>query len=102
MINGLLGHHGTHIRSAGGVPDHGGAAANQGDGFVARHLQTLHQAQRHKVTHMQGVGGGVKADVERGLAVIHHLPDFLFIGNLGDQAPGHQLVIHFHIESSIE
>ena len=97
MVNGLLGHHGAHIRPTGGIANHGGAAANQGDGLVSGHLQPLHQAQRHEVTHMEGVGGGVKTDVEGGFAVVNHLADFFFIGHLGNQTTGNQFIIHFHL-----
>ena len=63
MLDGLLGHHGTHIGTTGRVADHGGTAANQGDGPVSGHLQPLHQAQSHKVAHMEGVSGGDRKSV---------------------------------------
>ena len=96
VVDGLLGHHGAHIGPAGGVADHGRAAADQGNGLVARHLQPLHQAQGHEVANVQGVCRGVKANVEGGLAVVYHLPDLFLIGHLGDEPPGNQLVINFH------
>ncbi len=71
----LLGQHLAHIGAAGGVADHGGAAADQGDGLVARHLQALHQGQGHKVAGGQAVGRAVKADVEGGLAVVDQVAD---------------------------
>ncbi len=78
----------THIGTAGGVADHGGAAADQGNGLVACHLQALHQAQGHKVAHVQAVRRAVKADVEGGLAVVDHLADLFFVRHLGDQTAG--------------
>ena len=99
VVDGLLGHHGAHIRPAGGIADHGRAAADEGNGSVAGHLQPLHQAQCHEVTHMQGVGSGVKADIEHGLAVVDHFPDFFLVCHLGNETPGNQLVIQFHFQN---
>ena len=45
----------------------------------------------------QAVGGAVKANVEGGLAVVDHFPDFFLVGDLGDQATGNQFIIQFHI-----
>ena len=97
VVDVLLGEHFPHIGTAGGVADHGRAAADQGDGLVARHLQALHQGQRHEVSGGQAVGGAVKADVEGGLAVVDHFPDFFLVGHLSDQSPGNQFIIQFHI-----
>ena len=47
-------------------------------------------AERHKVAHMEGVRRGVKTNVESGLAVIEHIPDFFLVGDLGDQAAGYK------------
>ena len=41
-----------------------GTAADEGDGLIARHLQTLHQAQGHEMTHVQAVCGGIKANIK--------------------------------------
>ena len=79
VLDGLGSHHGTHIGTAGGVADHAGTAADEGDGLVAGHLQALHQAQSHEVTHVEGVGGGVKANVEGGLAVVDHFTNLFFV-----------------------
>ena len=97
MVDVLLGEHLAHIRAAGGVANHGGAPANEGDRLVACHLQPLHQGEGHKVAHGQAVGGAVKADVEGGLAVVYHLADFLLVGDLGQQAPGLQFFVHSHV-----
>ena len=53
-----------------GSPIMAGAAADEGDGLVARHLQPLHQAECHEVTHMEGISGGVEANIEGGLAAV--------------------------------
>ena len=96
MLNGLLCHHLTHIGSSGWITDHCGTSTNQSNWLIATHLQTLHQAQCHKVPHMQGVCRAVKADVERGLAVVDHLADLILVGDLCDQAARHQFLINTH------
>ena len=96
MLNGLRRHHASHIAASGGVADVAGAAAHQHDGAVARHLQPLHQAQGHEMADMQGVCRAVKADIERGLAVVDHFADRFFIRHLRDEAAGDKLVIKFH------
>ena len=96
VLDGLRGHHAAHIGAAGGVADIASAAADQGDGAVARHLEPLHQAQGHEVAHMEGVGGGVKADVEHGLPLVDHFGDLLLIGHLGNEAAGFQLFVTSH------
>ena len=97
VVDVLLGQHLAHIVAAGGVTDHGGAAADQGDGLVARHLEPLHQAQGHEVAHVQAVRRAVKADIEGGLAVVHQFPDLLLIGDLGNESPGFQFFVNTHI-----
>ena len=91
----LLGQHLAHIGAAGGVADHGGAAADEGDGLVACHLQTLHQGQGHEVAGSQAVGGAVKADVEGGLAVVDDVDD-LVIGDLSHEAAGLEFFVQSH------
>ena len=65
-------------------------------GLVAGLLQALHQGQGHKVTGSQAVRRAVKANVERGLAVVDDLLDLLLVGDLGNQAAGLQFVINRH------
>ena len=96
VLDSLLGHHGAHVGAAGGVADHGGAAADQSNGLVAGHLQPFHQAQGHEVAHVEGIGSGVKANIEGGLAVVHQLPDLVLVGHLGDQAAGNQFFVNLH------
>ena len=45
---------------------------------------------------MERVGGGVKADVENGLAVIDHLTDLFLVSDLGDEAAGLQFFVDLH------
>ena len=97
MPDRLSGHHLTHITAAARVADHGGAAADEGDGPVAGLLQTLHQAQSHKMAHVEGVCRGVKADVEGRLAVVDHLADLGFVGHLCDQTARLQFFINSHL-----
>ena len=96
VVDILLGEHLPHIGAAGGVTDHGGAAADEGDGLVARHLQALHQGQGHEMTRRQRVRCAVKADVKGSLAVVDHFTDLFLVGDLCDQATGHQLFINSH------
>ena len=93
--NVLLGEHLAHVGTAGGVADHGGAAANQGDGAVAGHLQPLHQGQGHKMAGGQAVSSAVKADVECCLAVVDEVND-LFVGDLRHQAAGFEFFVQSH------
>ena len=53
VVDILTRQHLAHIGTAGRIADQRGTVANQGDGLVPRHLQTLHQAQRHEMTDMQ-------------------------------------------------
>ena len=96
VVDVLLGQHLAHIGTARRVTDHCRAAANQGNGAVAGLLQALHQGQGHKVTGSQAVRRAVKANVERGLAVVDDLLDLLLVGDLGNQAAGLQFVINRH------
>ena len=96
MLNVLPGQHFAHIRSAGGVADHGGAAANKSNRLVTGHLQALHQGKRHEVPGGKAVGGTVKTDVKGCLAMIDHVADLILIGNLGNKAPGYKFFINSH------
>ena len=61
-----------------GVADHRGAAADQGNRTVAGHLQTFHQAQRHKVTNMQRVRRRVKSNIKGRLAAVNQFLNQFF------------------------
>ena len=91
----LFGQHLAHVGTAGGVADHGSAAADQGNRLVACHLQALHQGQGHKVACGQAVGSAVKADVKGCLAIVDQVDD-LFIGDLGHQAAGLEFFVQSH------
>ena len=96
VLDGIPGHHGAQIRAAGGVADHGRAAADQRDGAVAGHLEAFHQAQGHKVAHMEGIRCGIEADIEGSFALVDETADFFLVRDLGDEAPGHQFFIECH------
>ena len=100
VLDGLLRHHLAHVGLAGRVADHCRTAADEDDGLVARHLEALHQAERHKVSHVQAVCGGVEADVEGCLAGIHQFFDFLFVGHLCDEPTPFEFFKHCHFLQS--
>ena len=86
MVNHFGGHHLPHIGTTGRISDHTGSASNQGDRLIACCLQTLHQAQRHKVPYMKRIRSGVEANIKDCLSFIDHFSDFFFICNLGNQS----------------
>ncbi len=86
VINILFCEHFTHIGFSRRVADHSRAAAEQGNRLVARHLQTLHKAERHKMTDVQAVRCRVEANVKRSFARVYHLAYLVLVGHLGDQA----------------
>ena len=96
VLDGFLGEHLAHIRAAGRIADEGRAIADEGNGLVARHLQTLHEAQGHEVADVQRICRAVKADVKRGFAVVDHVFDLVLVRHLRDQAAGDQFIIQCH------
>ena len=96
VLDGLRRHHGTHVGTTGGVADIAGAATDQNDRLVARHLQSLHEAERHEVADMEGVRRRVEADVEGGFPFVDEFLDFVFIRHLGNKAAGNEFVIDGH------
>ena len=96
IIDVLLGQHLAHIGTAGGVADKRGAVADKRDGLVSCHLKTLHEAQCHEVADVQRIRGAVKADVERGLAVVHHVSDLFFVCHLSDKPSGNEFFVNTH------
>ena len=96
VLDGLDRHHRAHVRAARGVADHARAAADQCDRAVTRHLQALHQAQRHEMADVQAVRRGVEADVEGRLAVVDHFADFRLIGHLRDQPARFEFLVKCH------
>lgn len=97
VLDGLLGHHLSHIGLAGRVTDHCCAAADEDNGLVACHLETFHQAQRHKMANVQAVCGGVKTDVEGCLSGVHQFFDLFLVGHLGDETPSFQFFKYCHV-----
>ena len=100
MLDVLNRQHLAHVGAAGGVADHRRAAADQRNRLVARHLQALHQRQRHKVAGRQAVGRAVKADVKRRFAAVDQVADRLLVGDLCDQAACLKLFVDSHFCSS--
>ena len=96
MGYGLLGHHLAHVSTSRRISYHAGAAAHQGYGLVARHLQPLHQAERHKVAYVQAVRRRIESDVKGGLARIDHVPDLFFVSDLGKEASLYKFLIYSH------
>ena len=86
MLDGLLCHHAAHIASAGRIADHSRSAAKQCDRLISRHLKTFHQAESHKVSYMQRICCGVKADVKGCFSVIDQFLNFFLICKLSQKA----------------
>ena len=85
MLDCLRRHHRTHISASRGVADISCAAAYENDGTISRHLQALHQAERHEVTYMEAVCRRVKADIEFCTAIVYQVSDFFFVCYLRDK-----------------
>ena len=85
IVDGLDGHHLTHVGLAGRIADHRGAAAHQGDRLVACALHMRHGHDRDVVTDMQGICSRVEADIE-GSRVLELLVQVLLVGYLRDKA----------------
>ena len=100
VVDILLGQHFAHIGAAGRIADHGRAAADERDGLVARHLQTLHERQRHEMTGSQRICRAVEANVEFGLARVDHFADLRLVRDLLDKASGLQFFINTHCDYS--
>ena len=97
VVDRLNRHHRSEIGSSGGISDHSGSAADQRDRLVSGFLQTLHEKKCHKVADMQRICRRVKTDIERRLACVDQLGDFLFIRELGKQSSCLQLFINCHV-----
>ena len=100
MLNGLRCHHLTHIGTSGWITDHGCTTADQRDWLVSCHLQTFHQTQCHKMSHMQTVSCRVKTDIKYCFSIVDEFLDFFLIGYLCDQTSGNQFVVKCHWVSS--
>ena len=62
------------------------AAADENDGFVARHLQPFHETERHKVTYVQAVRSGVETYIKARAPAVDKLPYLFFVGDLCDKS----------------
>ena len=96
-VNLLDGHHAAHIGSAGGISYHTRAAADQSNRLIARHLEALHQAERHKVPYMQTVRGRIEADIEGRLALVYEAAHLFLVGHLCNQPAGFELIVAIHL-----
>ena len=96
MVDILSREHSAHISSAGRVPDHGRAAADEGNRLIACQLQPLHKCQCHEMSGGQAVCRAVKAYIESCLTGIDHGFDFFLVGHLGDKSPCYQLIVNCH------
>src|SRR5699024_7001202 len=85
MLDLLRRHHRTHIRSSRRIADVTGSASDQCDRPVSSFLETLHQAQRHEMSHMKTVCSWVKPDIESCFSVVDQFTDLFLIRNLGNQ-----------------
>ena len=97
MLYGLLGHHGTHITPAGRVAYHTCTATHKGYRLITCHLEALHQAECHKMSHMKAVRSRVKAYIKHSLSLIYHLADFFLVSYLGYQPPCFKFLVNSHI-----
>ena len=88
MLDNLWRHHSSHISTARWISYHSGTPADQGDWLISCHLQTLHQAERHKMSYMEAVCCRVKANIEYRLSLIYHFPDLFFVCYLGNKTSG--------------
>ena len=100
MGDRLFCHHLAHVASARRIPDHGCAASDQGDRFVARHLQPFHQTQRHKMADVQTVRRGIKSNIKHGLSIVKHLTNMRFIRHLSNQSARFQFLVNLHVAFS--
>ena len=70
-----------------GSPNHTCTATHKGYRLITCHLEALHQAECHKMSHMKAVGSRIKAYIEHSLSLIYHLADFFLVSYLGYQPP---------------
>ena len=99
MLDCLRCHHLTHICSTGRIPDHSSTAPDQSNRLIASLLQSLHQAQCHKMSNMQTIRRRIKPNIKRSLPVIHQIPDKRLIRNLRNQSSGLKLFINTHFST---
>ena len=101
MLDILPREHLSHIGAAAGVADHRSAAADKGDGGVARHLEALHKGKSHEMTRCKAVRRAVKADIEFRLAAVDKLSDLRFVCDLCNESSCNKLFINLHFLFSL-
>ena len=78
--------HFSHVCSAGGVAYHCRAAADERNGLVPRHLETLHHCERHKMTCRKAVCRAVEAYIKLCSAAIDKVTYFGLVRDLRDKS----------------
>ena len=96
VIDKFFRQHRAHIRFSGRIAYHARTAPQKGDRFIAGHLHSLHQAQRHKMTYVETVRRRIKSDIKSCLSVIYKVSDLIFIRDLGEQAAFFQFFVASH------
>ncbi len=86
MVNFFTCQHFAHIRFAGRVTNHAGAAAKQRNGCMPGFLQAGHGHNGNKMPNVQTVRGGVKADIECTLVVVEQVTHGLLVCYLRNKA----------------
>jgi hypothetical protein len=79
------------LRSAAGIPDHPGRATGKRHRSVAEELEPTQQEQRYEVAHVQAVGGGVEARIDRDRALAQASTEGIEVGVVVHQASGQQV-----------
>ena len=100
VIYSFGGHHLSEVGSSGRVAYHCGSSAHKGYRLVACHLESLHQAKSHEVSHMERIRRRVESDIKRRLAVVNKLSDFFLVCHLSDKTSGDKFLINLHLSFS--
>ena len=86
VLDLLVRQHPAHVTAPGWIADRARAAADEGNGAMARPLQMRHGHEGDEVTGMQAVRRRVKTDVERDFLLVQELAQLLLIRALRDVA----------------
>ncbi len=90
------------LAATAGISDHAGRTTGEHDRFVSRQLETTQHHLTEQVAGMQGIGGGIEADVHRDRSLVETRTQHRTIGRVVDQPArveiGEQCV-HAHILS---
>ncbi|OPZ64790.1 MAG: hypothetical protein BWY83_03124 [bacterium ADurb.Bin478] len=89
--------HLAHLALAARIPDHGRAAADDGDGAVAELLHLHHPHHRHEMANVEAVGGGVDADIKSHRPFGEQLLQGFRLGDLLDESAPAQFLICFSV-----